>query len=172
MGVSTGCFSQSSLVLIVLGCLFIKMDIHVWEIILLDIIDKVHQKLVWLLIRMDLWETILLDSIDKVHENLGWLLIKMDLLDMSINDLESLEVSDLDCFIVYGQTDEYSCLVYSLNPADPLHADIYAWDMMTSSNGNIFRVAGPLCGDRWIPRTKASDAELWCFLRSAPEQRV
>ena len=39
--------------------------------------------------------------------------------------------------------------------------------MMTSSNGNIFRVTGPLCGeftgDRWIPRTKASDAELWCL---------
>ena len=38
--------------------------------------------------------------------------------------------------------------------------------MMTSSNGNIFRVTGPLCGefteDRWIPYTKASDAELWC----------
>ena len=38
--------------------------------------------------------------------------------------------------------------------------------MMTSSNGNIFRVTGPLCGEftghRWIPRTKASDAELWC----------
>ena len=44
--------------------------------------------------------------------------------------------------------------------------------MMTSSNGNLFRVTGPLCeeftGDRWIPRTKASDAELWCFLWSAP----
>ena len=43
---------------------------------------------------------------------------------------------------------------------------------MTSSNGNIFRVTGPLCGeftgDRWIPRTNASDAELW-FLWSAPE---
>ena len=37
--------------------------------------------------------------------------------------------------------------------------------MMTSSNGNIFRVTGPLCreftGYRWIPRTKASEAELW-----------
>ena len=44
--------------------------------------------------------------------------------------------------------------------------------MMTSSNGNIFRVSGPLCGEftghRWIPRTKANDAELWCFLWSAP----
>ena len=39
--------------------------------------------------------------------------------------------------------------------------------MMTSSNGNIFRVTGPLCGEfnghQWIPRTKASDAGLWCF---------
>ena len=44
--------------------------------------------------------------------------------------------------------------------------------MMTSSNGNIFRVTGPLCeefnGDRWIPQIKSSDAELWCFLWSAP----
>ena len=43
---------------------------------------------------------------------------------------------------------------------------------MTSSNGYVFRVTGPLCGEftgqRWIPRTKASDAELWCFLWSAP----
>ena len=43
---------------------------------------------------------------------------------------------------------------------------------MTSSNGNIFRVTGPLCGEftghRWIHRTKASDAELWCFLWSTP----
>ena len=46
-----------------------------------------------------------------------------------------------------------------------------AWNMMTSSNGNIFRVTGPLCGEftgnRWIPHTKARDAELWCFLWSA-----
>ena len=43
--------------------------------------------------------------------------------------------------------------------------------MMTSSNGNIFRVTVHLCreftGDRWIPRTRTSDAELWCFLCSA-----
>ena len=44
--------------------------------------------------------------------------------------------------------------------------------MMTSSNGNIFRVTGHLCGEfaghRWIHHTKASDAELWCILWSAP----
>ena len=37
---------------------------------------------------------------------------------------------------------------------------------MTSSNGNIFRATGHLCGEftgqRWIPHTKASNAEL-CF---------
>ena len=35
------------------------------------------------------------------------------------------------------------------------------------SNENIFRVTGHLCGEctghRWIPRRKASDAELWLF---------
>ena len=45
--------------------------------------------------------------------------------------------------------------------------------MMTSSNGNIFRVTCPLFGEfsdhRWIPHTKASDADLWCCLWSAPE---
>ena len=34
----------------------------------------------------------------------------------------------------------------------------------------------PLCGEFtshwWIPLTKASDAELWCFLWFAPEQKV
>ena len=38
---------------------------------------------------------------------------------------------------------------------------------MTSSNGNIFRVTGHLCGEftgpRWIPRTKASDASFDVF---------
>ena len=48
--------------------------------------------------------------------------------------------------------------------------------MKTTSNGDIFRATGPLCGEftgHWlIPLTKASDAELWCFLLSAPEQTV
>ena len=48
--------------------------------------------------------------------------------------------------------------------------------MMTSFDGNIFRVTGTLCGEftgyRWIPHTKASDAVLWCFLWSASEPTV
>ena len=47
---------------------------------------------------------------------------------------------------------------------------------MTSSNGNIFRITGPLFGEstghRWIPLTKASYAERWWFILSAPEQTV
>ena len=39
--------------------------------------------------------------------------------------------------------------------------------IMTSSNGNIFHVTGPLCGEFtghwWFPNSKASDVELWCF---------
>ena len=53
---------------------------------------------------------------------------------------------------------------------------IYYILMMTSSNGNIFRVTDPMCGEfigqRWIPRTKASDAEVWDFLWSALEYMV
>ena len=41
--------------------------------------------------------------------------------------------------------------------------DILKYDMMTSSNGSIFRVTGPLSGEftghRWIPLTKACDVE-------------
>ena len=48
--------------------------------------------------------------------------------------------------------------------------------MMTSSNGNIIRVIGHLCGEftgpRWIPRTKASDAEFWRSPWSASESTV
>ena len=50
---------------------------------------------------------------------------------------------------------------------EPIQHDI---DMMTSLNGNIFRVTGPLCGEftgyRWIPLTKASDAWLYSRCRS------
>ena len=45
------------------------------------------------------------------------------------------------------------------------HDDVIKWKKI--------RVTGHLCGeitvDRWIPLTKASDAELWCFLWPAPE---
>ena len=47
--------------------------------------------------------------------------------------------------------------------------------IMTSSIGHIFRITGPLWEEstrhRWIPLTKASEEELWCFLY-LPEQTV
>ena len=51
------------------------------------------------------------------------------------------------------------CLV---GRAPALYSVIATIFMMTSSNGNIFRATGPLCGaftgHRWIPLTKANDA--------------
>ena len=48
--------------------------------------------------------------------------------------------------------------------------------MIMSSNGNIFRITDlfwkETTGYRWISLTKANDAELWCFLWSAPEQTI
>ena len=45
-------------------------------------------------------------------------------------------------------------------------------NMMTPSNVNIIHVIGPLCGGftghRWIPLTKASEAEILCFLWPEP----
>ena len=53
-------------------------------------------------------------------------------------------------------------------PQRPWVMNMSCGRMMRSSNENIFRVTGPLCGEftghRRIPPTKASDAELWCFL--------
>ena len=57
------------------------------------------------------------------------------------------------------------------------HAPItFLIDMMTSSNGNIFRVTGHLCGEftgpRWIPHKKASHAELLSFFELRLNKRL
>ena len=53
------------------------------------------------------------------------------------------------------------------NKTRKLYSTLRAIIMMTSSNGNIFRVTGLLCGEftgyRWIPLTNVSDAELSCY---------
>ena len=43
----------------------------------------------------------------------------------------------------------------------------YNYDVI---NGNAFRPTGPLCEELIDHRTKASHAELWCFLWTEPEQ--
>ena len=76
-----------------------------------------------------------------------------------------------------------SLLVYAWNSANggqvttqgrlhtkPPGKDYENIDVMTLSNGNIFRITGllsrELTGHLWIPLTEASDAEPWCFVWS------
>ena len=55
---------------------------------------------------------------------------------------------------------------YELPILRAIHADVIKWKHFTRY------CPPPLCGEftghRWIPHTKSSDAELWCFLWSAP----
>ena len=59
------------------------------------------------------------------------------------------------------------CFSYSYGSVRKIYF-VFNHAMMTSSDGNIFRVTGLFCGEftghRWIPLTNVSDAELWCFL--------
>ena len=54
--------------------------------------------------------------------------------------------------------------------------DKICYVMMMSWNGNIFCITGPIWGEFtshcWVPLTKASVAELSCFLWSEPEQTL
>ena len=77
------------------------------------------------------------------------------------------------CGLLMAQFEQYSCnFAFYPNPCSLFSNDCAP--MMTSSNGNIFRVTGHLCGEftgpRWIPRTKASDTELWCFFYLHPNK--
>ena len=65
-------------------------------------------------------------------------------------------------------TSKRADFIESINMIVPKHDGVMTWKqflhMMTSSNGNIFRVTGILCwestGHQWIPIIKATDAEL------------
>ena len=48
------------------------------------------------------------------------------------------------------------------------HDDILKWKHFP----RYWPLCGEFTGHRWIPRTKASDAELWCFLWSAALKTV
>ena len=53
----------------------------------------------------------------------------------------------------------------------PLTFTVAAWwrHQMETFSALLAICAGNSPGPRWIPRTKASDAELWCLLSSVPE---
>ena len=61
-------------------------------------------------------------------------------------------------------------IVFSIVFTHEAHNGDFTSAMMTSSDRNIFRVTGPLFGELTGHLTKASDAELWCFLWSTHEQ--
>ena len=67
--------------------------------------------------------------------------------------------------VMASQVTGNSILYSTIFQANIKHDDVIKW--------KLFRVTDHLCGEftghRWIPRKKASDAELWCFLWSAPE---
>ena len=91
-----------------------------------------------------------------------------------------LSCDTLWCLMVLGFSQHFSLWLNACLAPSPLDWPVASsmrcksyLVMMTSSNKNIFRVTGFLCGKftghRWIPHTKAGDAELWCFLFSASE---
>ena len=76
--------------------------------------------------------------------------------------------------------DNWFCQQFSLHLTALSHVTPHTWwrhQMETFSVllaicvGNS-PVPGELTGPRWIPRTKASAAELWCFVWSTPEWRL
>ena len=78
--------------------------------------------------------------------------------------------SACDCYqYIYGKTSQF------VSYSTLLRCHKWRYIIMTSSNRNIFRITGHLWGEfngpRWIPRTKASDAELLCFLWSTGDLR-
>ena len=87
---------------------------------------------------------------------------------------------------VYSETHgswnlDFIKLVVLLNTIEPitpsstgLHRHGTCTCMITSSNGNLFRVTYPLCGEftghQWILIIKASVLELWYFIWTGPGQ--
>ena len=100
--------------------------------------------------------------------NLNELLLQINLSRVETGIFLENEANHMAVTQITGHYKSYQCF-----PWFKSILDMYIVHMMTSSNGNIFRVTGHLCGEftgfRWIPHTKASDAGLWCFLWSASE---
>ena len=121
---------------------------------------------------------------DWVSRNLTPLFIKLPIkskLDILVSHLltthqlipKHVLFSGTDCFAKYQI---YRGVPHADAEEDYRNRCLSKVSMMTSSNGNNFRITGPLCeeftGHRWIPLTKASEAGLRCFLWSAPEQTI
>ena len=66
----------------------------------------------------------------------------------------------------------HNILVYTWN--DDWIGSFFPWwrHQMETFSALLALVCGEFTGHRWIPLSKATDRELWCFLWSAPEQMV
>ena len=110
--------------------------------------------------------------ISKIWCNLYATAVKILLIDTSLIDTETREVSWCQIDGTGDCRNDKVGVMTNLSFPHSAPFPSYRVAMVTSSNGNIFRVTGLLCGEftghRWIPLTKAGDAELWCFLWSAP----
>ena len=58
---------------------------------------------------------------------------------------------------------------YSYTPNKEVYDDVIRWKRFPRYWPFV---GGKFTGHRWIPLTKASDAELWCFLWFEPEQTI
>ena len=97
-----------------------------------------------------------------------------NILKRFLNDALLRPSTSHHCFGCHAISDQGHYLSHCRHQATDRNSWNLVQHMMTSPIGNIFRVTDPLCGEftgpRWIPRTKASDAGLWCFLWYVPEQ--
>ena len=118
---------------------------------------------VYLLLRYNVWPNL----------GISWLALSLKRDGLSQQEKEHWNQHDF-LRIAPGRYYQFHLHLVRLNECHQTGSTVWlACIMMPSSHGNTFRVTGYLCvefiGLRWIPRTKASDAELWCFLWSAPE---
>ena len=100
-----------------------------------------------------------------------WIIILNYFLNQNINEyILTRGILSHSVWITFEIGRYVKVIIYSTYGMYTTHS---AASMMTSSNANIFRVTGHLCGEipgsPWILRTKASDAKLWCFLWFASE---
>ena len=128
-----------------------------------------HQKMILWYQKMIFWYQKLISDIRKWFSDITKLALKSYLAFYTFRIswcFVNVWVFVFVCFLVIlaGLLLHSFHVIYLMMPVD---------SMITSSNGNIFRVTGPLWGEftgyRWIPPTKACDVELSCFFLTVPE---
>ena len=92
--------------------------------------------------------------------DLHWILIDLTPLGLWIN-----------CLLVWVSTFKTLIIQYIANEHQVLGLPGTAWwcHQMETFSALLAIYAGKITGHRWIPRTKTSDAELWCFIWYTPE---